>query len=121
MTCVLLTYIIYCLVILLVIGWAGFRLHEAGKPFVREAFEGDIPRADLTNDLLLLGYYLVNIGYSLLRIRQLGEVNSQSSVVAALSDQIGRLVLILAVLHYINICVLWLFKRNRNKNSINHP
>lgn len=105
------TYTLYLLVMVVVIGWAGWALHNAGRPFIREVFLNDYTTADLTNNLLLTGYYLVNIGYSFVVLSRLPAVHNWAEVMAALGTQIGQLVLLLAILHYSNLVVFFLWKR----------
>lgn len=113
----LMTYLVYLTVMVVIIGWAGWQLHHAGKPFIKEVFFGDVPKADLTNNLLLLGYYLVNIGYSFVALNQLPEVNSAAALIEVLSRQIGLLIILLAALHYCNIALLLRWKRHSTNSS----
>jgi len=110
-TYVLATYILYLLVVVVVIGWAGWALHGAGRPFIQIMFSNDKPKAELTNDLLLTGYYLVNIGYSFVALRGLPPVKDWASVMAVLGRQTGQLMLLLAILHYSNLLVFYLWKK----------
>ena len=110
-----LTYSLYCIVMVLIIGWAGWHLHSAGRPFVRAAFGENNLKADQTNNLLLIGYYLVNIGYSLMQVGKLGRVDDLNSMLEVLSHQLGSLVILLGILHYINMFVLWYYKRKVNE------
>lgn len=112
------TYLVYIALMVLIVGWTGWRLHQAGKPFVRMVLYDDILKADLINHLLLLGYYLVNIGYSFFMLDKLPEVNNPGQVIEALSTQIGGLVLLLATLHYGNMLVFTLW-RACNKRILN--
>ena len=114
MTYLVITYLIYIALMVVIIGWAGWHLHHAGRPFIREVFQGELLKADLTNNLLLLGYYLVNIGYSFLVLSRLPAVDSPAEVIGALSSQIGALTGLLALLHYGNLLVFSVWKHFRN-------
>ena len=60
------TYIIYAIITVAVTAWVGQTLHKHGRQFVVDAFHGDEERGDAVNHLLLVGFYLVNMGFVLL-------------------------------------------------------
>ena len=61
-----LEYGIYLLVSLSVTIWVGRTLFRSGRPFLLEAFHGNETMADSVNNLLIIGFYLVNAGFMLL-------------------------------------------------------
>ncbi len=57
------TYLIYVAVSVAVTIWVGQSLHASGRIFLVENFQGREKLADSVNHLLLVGFYLVNIGF----------------------------------------------------------
>ncbi|MBL4663087.1 MAG: hypothetical protein JKY22_05935 [Flavobacteriaceae bacterium] len=62
--------------------------------------------AKTINKLLLVGYYLVNIGWAVLAISLWDIVSSLPEVIETLARNIGQIMLFLALLHFNNIIVL---------------
>src|SRR5437773_6620768 len=63
------TYLAYVAVSLAVTIWVGRSLHSNGRIFLVENFQGREKLADSVNHLLLVGFYLVNIGFVCLALR----------------------------------------------------
>ena len=59
-------YGIYFVVAILITVWVGRTLFRSGRPFLVDAFQGRQEMADSVNHLLIVGFYLVNIGFMLL-------------------------------------------------------
>jgi len=114
MNYVICLYILYLLIVSGVVGWAGWQLYLAGRPFVRVILYVDDQKADWINALLLTGYYLVCTGYSFMVLSSLPAVASLPAMITALSIWVGRLVIILSLLHYINMLVFSLWKKFHN-------
>lgn len=58
------------------------------------------------NQLLLLGYYLLNIGYCAMALVFWDTIFTFPQMVEVLIFKIGIIVLIIAIMHYINIVLL---------------
>ena len=63
-------YCIYLLASIILTVWVAKTLHRNGRLFLIDAFHGDTDRADAVNHLLLVGFYLINIGFVLLYLKQ---------------------------------------------------
>ncbi len=72
-----LAYLIcYLGIVVLVILRVGHLLHQSGRIYLNNLFSHSLPLAKSVNDLLLVGYYLVNIGYSVFVLTfGMGELN----------------------------------------------
>ena len=62
-------YTAYFLASLAMTVWVARTLHKNGRLFLVEAFSGRQELADSVNHLLLVGFYLINIGFILLFLR----------------------------------------------------
>jgi hypothetical protein len=69
------------------------------------------------NRILLTGYYLVNLGYAALKISSWKTIITSEELVASLSDSIGSITLLLAVLHYFNMTVIALWNEYQHSLS----
>jgi hypothetical protein len=63
------SYLAYVVISVALTVWVGWTLHRNGRIFLIDAFHGDEPRADSVNHLLVVGFYLINIGYVALALK----------------------------------------------------
>ena len=104
-----LTYLEYGIYLLLSLGvtvWVGRTLFRSGRPFLVEAFHGDQTMADSVNNLLIIGFYLVNAGFMLLFLSSKQHPATGIDVVEHLSKSVGVVIVVLGVMHFINLVVL---------------
>ena len=109
-------YGIYFVVALAVTIWVGRNLFRSGRPFLVEAFHGNPEMADSVNNLLIIGFYLVNIGFMLLFLSTGTPPQRSLTVVEHLSAKLGVVVIVLGVMHLVNLLVLNSL-RNRGRKS----
>ena len=57
------TYALYLGISVSLTVWVARTLHRSGRLFLVRAFHGDEQLADSINHLLVVGFYLVNIGW----------------------------------------------------------
>ena len=62
--------------------------------------------ADSVNNLLIIGFYLVNTGFMLLFLSSKEHPISGIKVIEDLSRSVGVVVVVLGVMHFINLIVL---------------
>lgn len=101
-----LEYGIYFVLSLAVTIWVGRTLFRSGRPFLLEAFHGSETMADSVNNLLLIGFYLVNVGFMLLFLTSKEHPTTGIKVVEDLSKSVGVVVVVLGIMHFINLTVL---------------
>jgi hypothetical protein len=100
-----------------IIYWVGKLFHRNGRIFILRLFRQNEALTDTTNNLLLLAYYLFNIGYAILQFSFWEKVSGLRSMIASISMKTGLLILILAVTHYFNMMLIY-FLSKRNFQSI---
>jgi hypothetical protein len=102
---VLSAYVVFVGVSAGLVVWVGRTLFQNGAVFLRDVFDDD-GRADAVNRLLLVGFYLVSIGFVLL-VSSLGvrdvELAQQYQVVTV---KLGAVALLLGVAHLMNLSAL---------------
>ena len=108
------TYAIYLLLSIVLTVWVAKTLHHHGRVFLVTAFHGDEKLADSVNHLLVVGFYLMNLGWVTLALRSDKMLASVGDVFELLSAKLGVVLLVLGVMHFFNIYV---FNRMR-KNAI---
>lgn len=96
-------YTAYFLVSLAMTIWVARTLHKNGRLFLLDAFSGNRELADSVNHLLLVGFYLVNIGFILLFLRVGPKPNDVVEGVEYVSTKLGIVILVLGGMHFFNM------------------
>jgi hypothetical protein len=115
------SYLIYLPItfyITVIVGWV---LYKKGIVFLIDAFNSNVELASILNKFLLLGYYLLNLGYAAVSIHIFSEINSITQLIEELSKRIGMLIIGLALMHYFNMYTFSHFNKQIQKlYSNNH-
>ena len=100
------TTIVYLLYLAIAIGftvWVARTLSGNGEVFLIECFGHDEILAKSTNHLLVVGFYLMNLGFIFLAL-QFGEPpRTVPDAVIFLSSKVGLAVLVLGAMHFFNM------------------
>lgn len=112
----ILSYIIYSFVTIYIIVWVGRKFHQNGRIFIINLFNENTESADTTNNLLLIAYYLFNIGYAILQFSYWRPIKDISTVISSIASKSGILILLLALLHYNNIFIIYQFSKRKQKS-----
>lgn len=104
------TYAVYLVASLLVTVLLGRTLHRHGRYFVVRCLNGDVRSADAVNNLLLAGFYLVNVAFVALVLRSEMSVETFRQCVELLSTKLGIVLLTLGGMHFVNLIVLGFVK-----------
>ena len=115
----ILTYLFYFLILLFVVLYVGMVLYKGGRPFLINTFLGNEILADAVNKFLLAGYYLTNIGYTIIALKIWDQVESPTQLLNVLSSKVGATVLTLGVMHCINIITLIFIGKNKKLHNTN--
>ncbi|MCF2532395.1 hypothetical protein [Yinghuangia soli] len=105
------TYAVYLLVSIALTLWVGRTLGRSGRLFLHDVLHGDRKLAEAVGHLLIVGFYLVNLGFVALHLKIGGSVDSAREALEALSVKIGTVLLVLGALHLANVCVLGRIRR----------
>ncbi|RZN82613.1 MAG: hypothetical protein EVB11_07800 [Winogradskyella sp.] len=109
----IITYCIYLPIISFIMVKIGWLFYKNGEVFLLNLFSNNIDFVKSINNLLLIGYYLTNIGYAIITIAYWENINSTVEMINSLSYTIGKIILLLAIMHYNNI--FWLKYLNKSK------
>ncbi len=116
MSAVLWMYLSYGLASAAMTVWVAQTLHKNGRIFLEDAFNGNRELAESVNHLLVVGFYLVNLGFILLFLRTQAEVGAAREAVELFSVKLGTVLLVLGFMHFFNMLVLAKVRR-RNRNQ----
>lgn len=105
------TYAFYLLLVIPITVWVGRTLFRNGRIFLVDIFHGNTELADAVNRMLLIGFYLLNIGYVVMLLRVDTAINSPQAVFETLSFKVGGILLLLGAVHLTNIYVLFKLRK----------
>ncbi len=111
-------YAAYVVISLAITIWVGRTLNRNGRVFLVENFEGHEALADSINHLLLVGFYLVNIGFVTLALKYGENPTDAVETIEFLSTKIGFAVVVLGAMHFFNMMMLVKFRRSRLLRSL---
>jgi len=104
-------YFSYLAISIAVTIWVARTLHRSGRIFLLDAFHGNEPLADSVNQLLVVGFYLINIGYIALALKTGEQLSNLREVIELESGKLGVVLLILGGMHFFNMFVLARMRR----------
>src|SRR6187551_1703915 len=103
MSVVVYSYIVYLLVSVALTIWVARTLHKNGRIFLVDSFLGNEPLADSVNHLLVVGFYLVNIGFVTLALKYGDKATNAQTALEILSSKVGLVLVVLGVMHFFNL------------------
>jgi hypothetical protein len=104
-TTIVVTYIVYLLISVTLTIWVARTLHKRGAIFLVDAFQGNAELAASVNHLLVVGFYLINIGFVSLALKSDAVVANSRAAIELLSDKLGFVLLALGGMHFFNLFV----------------
>ncbi|MFG2618328.1 hypothetical protein ACGFXC_11955 [Streptomyces sp. NPDC048507] len=112
MNLTVLAYVIYLVISIGLTIWVARTLSRNGRVFIGDVLQGNEKLADAVNHLLVVGFYLVNIGFVTLYLRSGETILEARGLFEALSVKLGVVLLVLGFLHLGNV---WVLNRMRRR------
>src|SRR6188508_3316036 len=106
------THLSYLAISIALTVWVARTLHRNGRVFLVDCFHGNTELADSVNHLLVVGFYLINVGYVALVLRATETLNTLRASIELVSDKVGLVLLVLGFMHFFN---LFVFSRIRRR------
>src|SRR5687768_3614385 len=108
-------YVVYAAVSVFLTIWLARTLSKNGEVFLDDVFIENPRMAPAVNRLLVVGFYLLNLGYALVTLKADVIAPSATEAIETLAAKLGALLLALGALHFTN---LYLFHRIRRRGQI---
>ena len=102
-TVTVLTYLVYLGISVAMTVWVARTLHKNGRIFLVESFLGKEALADSVNHLLVVGFYLINIGFVTLALRYGDRPTDAQTALEILSSKVGLVLVVLGFMHFLNL------------------
>jgi hypothetical protein len=110
----IISYLLYGCITIYIIYYVGKLFHRNGRIFILRLFQQNESLADTTNNILLMAYYLFNIGYAVIQFSFWKQVSGIDDLISSISTKTGMLILILALTHYFNMFLIYLLSNKKN-------
>lgn len=117
MDIVVITYAVYLVASVVLTVWVAQTLHKNGRVFLIEVFHGEESLADSVNHLLVVGFYLINLGFVSLALKVGYAIENAQASIEALSWKIGLVLLVLGGMHFSNLFVFSRIHRRRPRSE----
>lgn len=114
-------YLVYLALSVSLTVWVARTLFHNGRLFLVDTFRGNEALADSVNRMLVVGFYLVNIGFVTLALRTRETVVNAREAIELLSVKVGIVLLVLGAMHFMNILVFSRYRRNAMETATPVP
>jgi hypothetical protein len=103
MSYTVLAYCLYIPITFFVTVWVGLICYRNGEMYLYGFFGKDKDWVAALNKLLLVGYYLINLGYAMLVAANWEMPSNYAEMIAELADKVGFILMGLGVMHLFNL------------------
>ena len=111
-TMIVIAYGVYVFISVNLTIWVARTLHKRGAIFLVDAFNRNSDLTASVNRLLVVGFYLINIGFVFLALKSNAEIANPRAAIEMLADKLGFVLLTLGGMHFFN---LFIFSRIRTR------
>ncbi len=115
------TYVGYLVLSVGLTIWVARTLSKNGRVFLVDSFGGNAELADSVNHLLVVGFYLINIGYVTLALKYGVRPTDVATSIETLSTKVGLVLLVLGVMHFFNLFLFTKVRRRATLRSAKPP
>jgi hypothetical protein len=107
----LVVYVPYAAIAIGLTIWLARALSHHGEVFLHTVFKDNPALVHAVNQLLVIGFYLVNLGWAFLLAKGAADVDTVKDAVALLVNKLGILLLLLGAAHLTNLYVFHRIKK----------
>jgi len=100
------TYLIYIAISVGITIFVSRTLSRNGEVYLIDGFNGNAELAKSVNHMLVVGFYLLNIGFVLIRLQASNRLVDVETMIIYLSSNIGMVLVILGAFHFFNMLVV---------------
>jgi len=114
-------YVTYLLISVGLTVWVAKTLHKNGRIFLVDSFLGNESLADSVNHLLVVGFYLINIGFVTLALKYGDKATNAQTALEILSTKVGMVLVVLGFMHFSNLFVFSKMRRRATSHRTVPP
>jgi len=121
MDLIICTYSAYLAISIGMTIWVATTLSRNGQVFLEKVFSGNRELANSVNHLLVVGFYLINLGYVSLALKLGYNIVSLRESIEALSSKVGVVLLVLGAMHFFNLYIFSQINCKSEQATANRP
>lgn len=106
-----LAYLLYLALTIPLTVWVGRALRRHGEVFLVDVFGGNAALAHAVNQLLVIGFYLLNFGYLSFFMATSADIGTGRALMESVSTKAGGVALVVGVVHFGNVWCLNALRR----------
>jgi hypothetical protein len=110
-------YLLYFLITYFITVHTGLSFYRNGRIYILKLLEGNEALTSYINRLLLVGYYLLNLGYVALTLNEWDEISDLAEMLSVLGFRVGVIMLLLAYIHFVNMAVILYIGRKQHQTN----
>jgi hypothetical protein len=110
-------YVVYMAITIGLTIWVARTLFRHGQIFLRDALASE-ELAVSVNKLLVVGFYLLNLGYATVAMKTTGVITDATEAAEGLSTKLGLVMIALGVIHFVNLFVLSRFRKRMQHQNL---
>ena len=99
-------YFIYLGITIFIILKVGQICYKNGNIYVAELIPNHADICQKINQVLLLAYYLLNIGYCAMTLISWQKISTLPDLIETIGTKTAIIIFIISILHYLNIIIL---------------
>jgi hypothetical protein len=111
-------YIIYIVCSVFITIFVSRTLSKSGEVYLTDGFGGDSVLAASVNHMLVVGFYLLNLGFVLVRMRTDVVIENAEALIVYLSSSVGFILCVLGVAHFFNMYIIHKFRKGHVKAAV---
>ena len=105
------TFIVYIAISIFITVFVARTLSKNGLAFLIDGFDGNRELAESINHLLVVGFYLLNIGFVLLRMRTGVNIDTAEDLIVYMASNVGFVLMFLGGMHFFNMFAIHRFRQ----------
>jgi hypothetical protein len=100
------SYLTYLVLSIAMTVWVAHTLSKNGEVFLVKCFGQDEVLAKSTNHLLVVGFYLINVGFIGVRLDGWSSAQAIDAMIPYVGSKVGFSVLVLGAMHFFNMMMI---------------
>ena len=117
----IIVYAVYAVVAIGLTAWLARTLFRNGTVFLEDVFKDRPGLAGSVNHLLVVGFYMLNLGYAFYILRAADDGLSAFGAIQFLVNRLAILLVTLALIHFVNVIVFWNIRGKREQRHLPMP
>lgn len=107
----ILAYAFYLAITYLITFKAGLIFYKNGYLFILNLLSNNVQLTTFINKILLIGYYLLNVGYACITLSYWQTIHTATELVESVIQKTGFIVITLAAVHSFNMFTIYILSK----------